>query len=126
MPPRQSWREAFDCTENEATLVVALINARLLGYDGATAQEMIQAGVPRDSVEHIARVVRLRLVELVGFTDEPRPRKVWGPTSTAFRRFGVAEPEWTRPETSAAQHSDAMLARARQSKNAWQRQRRVA
>lgn len=77
------WREAFDITETQAEIVVALIAAKQLGYDGATTVELQQ--ICAADTHHFAELQRLRLVELLGRVE--CRRACWAATPTAFRRF---------------------------------------
>jgi hypothetical protein len=107
-----AWRAAFDLTEAQASAVVALIAARVLGYDGATVEELVSIGAScLGSGARMSDLVRLRMVECVGLTEETRPRKVWGPTAAAFRRFGVEAPPSAYAALSPIDCAEASVAR---------------
>jgi hypothetical protein len=46
-------------------------------------------GIAQNAIGNLASLARMRLVECLGFTHERSPRKIWGPTATAFRRFEI-------------------------------------
>lgn len=117
-----AWRDAYGVTEAQAEVVAALIAAQQLGYDGATAEELAHAGVSRSAAYRTAELERARLIVQVGFTDERHPRKVWAPTETAYRRFGVtpSRPVEAQVETAAG-HAELMLERMAERKKRQQR-----
>lgn len=86
-----SWKSAYDLTERETEIVVALMTAQRTGYDGATGADLLSVGVSRSIVSQIMSLVRRGLVECAGHTDERAPRKVWRATGKAFRRFQITE-----------------------------------
>ncbi len=94
-----AWRSAFGITHGQAQIVVALIAAKQLGYDGATTGELESIGI--SCCQPFSELERARLVTRLGFVDGRFA--CWAPTPAAFRRFGFAVPEQFRePETLEA------------------------
>lgn len=85
----REWRAAYGMTMQQAEIVVALIVAKQLGYDGATAAELESIGLDRK--HHFAELKRMRLIESLGKADGHFP--VWAATPTAFRRFSQPMPD---------------------------------
>lgn len=103
-----AWRSTFDVTEAQATVIVALIVAHQLGYDGATVRGLRWVGVKESGLHDMADLRRAQLIEVVGH-DETRAT-VYRATARAFRRFGVPlERPLPAVAESAVEHKERML-----------------
>ena len=91
---RSAWRATCGVTKREAELLVALIAAQVLGYEGATTPALLSAKVSRNAIANIMSLARRGLVDFVGFAGGDMPRtKVWAATSAAFALFETPLPK---------------------------------
>lgn len=111
----QAFRAAFDLTESQTELLVALVVARVigqpLGCEAATRRHMTYLGFTMNQLGHLAELERLGLIECVGVTDEDRPNKWLMATDRAFRLFGYTPPRRLIGTFDAVAHAEAMTDR---------------
>lgn len=118
-----AWRAAFDLTEKQTSLIVALIAAQNLGYDGATSREL-ESILSRETAHRTGDLQRMRLIEVLGFSGARE--KVFRATAVSYRRLGLPVPELPPILETAPQRADEMQARyvARQRAQRAERDRR--
>ncbi len=123
-----AWREAYDVTECQAKLVVALIAAHNVGLGPVTVTDLAPL-VGLDVAQKTADLERMLLIECVGFASSRA--KLWRATARGFKRFGQPVPELPPIVETSVSRSELMQARYEERrrgnlKERYQRNRRSA
>lgn len=102
------WRDLFDITESQASVVIALIAAHNIGLGPVTSLQLEQL-VIRDTAHKTGELQRMRLIECVGFAHGRA--KLWRATATAYRRFELPVPELPPIVETAVSRAEVMQSR---------------